>query len=245
MHDPTAIFRFEEQTCICPLVVLEELDAHKKGLSKPRATVRQVEPLPGRHDARGHQGADRPWLQLPSGYSGNHGKKPPPGGCIFQTRQLSSVLPDSLPGQRRRQCHPGTDAGAAERARGRPRSFSSPRHQSAHQGAVLGGRRGLLQRQDPRGCRHPLQRLTALPRTSGSGTQDIPRGRKPTAPSMNHRPRGARVAAEPGSVRGTRLRHGCVPPQDERGDTCHIELMRDHSQYEPPTMSGASRRAQP
>ncbi|MGA9366044.1 MAG: PIN domain-containing protein, partial [Steroidobacteraceae bacterium] len=33
MHDPTAIFRFEEHDVYLPMVVLEELDAHKKGLS--------------------------------------------------------------------------------------------------------------------------------------------------------------------------------------------------------------------
>jgi PhoH-like ATPase len=38
-------------------------------------------------------------LPLPSGYSGNHGKKPSSGRLFFQTRQLASALPDSLPGQ--------------------------------------------------------------------------------------------------------------------------------------------------
>ena len=33
MHDPTSIFRFEEHDVYLPMVVLEELDAHKKGLS--------------------------------------------------------------------------------------------------------------------------------------------------------------------------------------------------------------------
>src|SRR5256885_2574284 len=38
-------------------------------------------------------------LQLPSGYSGNRGKKPSTGRLFFQTRELPSVLPDGLPGQ--------------------------------------------------------------------------------------------------------------------------------------------------
>jgi PhoH-like ATPase len=38
-------------------------------------------------------------LKLPSGYSGNHGKKPSSGRLFFQTRQLSGVLPAGLPGQ--------------------------------------------------------------------------------------------------------------------------------------------------
>ena len=42
MHDPTAIFRFEEHDVFLPMVVLEELDAHKKGLSEQSRNVRQV-----------------------------------------------------------------------------------------------------------------------------------------------------------------------------------------------------------
>src|SRR5204862_412735 len=38
-------------------------------------------------------------LQLPSGYSGNHGKKPSTGRLFFQTRQLGGELPQALPGQ--------------------------------------------------------------------------------------------------------------------------------------------------
>src|SRR5882724_6746183 len=42
MHDPTAIFRFEEHDIYLPMIVLEELDAHKKGLSESSRNVRQV-----------------------------------------------------------------------------------------------------------------------------------------------------------------------------------------------------------
>ena len=34
MHDPTALFRFEEHDIFLPMVVLEELDRGKKGLSE-------------------------------------------------------------------------------------------------------------------------------------------------------------------------------------------------------------------
>jgi PhoH-like ATPase len=34
MHDPTSIFRFQEHDVYLPMVVLEELDANKKGLSE-------------------------------------------------------------------------------------------------------------------------------------------------------------------------------------------------------------------
>jgi PhoH-like ATPase len=42
MHDPTSIFRFEEHDIFLPMMVLEELDAAKKGLSEVARNVRQV-----------------------------------------------------------------------------------------------------------------------------------------------------------------------------------------------------------
>ncbi|MGL1779381.1 PIN domain-containing protein, partial [Vibrio parahaemolyticus] len=34
MHDPTSLFRFEEHDIYLPMVTLEELDNHKKGMSE-------------------------------------------------------------------------------------------------------------------------------------------------------------------------------------------------------------------
>ncbi|OQX43225.1 MAG: hypothetical protein B0D83_01710, partial [Candidatus Sedimenticola endophacoides] len=42
MHDPTAIFRFQEHDIFLPMVVLEELDRGKKGMSEVARNVRQV-----------------------------------------------------------------------------------------------------------------------------------------------------------------------------------------------------------
>ncbi len=42
MHDPTALYRFEEHDVFLPMMVLEELDAAKKGLSEVARNVRQV-----------------------------------------------------------------------------------------------------------------------------------------------------------------------------------------------------------
>ena len=112
MHDPTAIFRFEEHDIYLPMVVLEELDANKKGLSEASRNVRQVSRFLDdmMRDATKEQ-IDR-GLQLPSGYSGNHGKKPSTGRLFFQTRQLPSELPDGLPGAGARQRDPRADAGS-------------------------------------------------------------------------------------------------------------------------------------
>jgi PhoH-like ATPase len=98
MHDPTSIFRFEEHDVYIPMTVLEELDAHKKGLSEASRNVRQVSRFLDdmMRDATKEQ-IDR-GLPLPNEFSGNHGQKPSTGRLFFQTRQLVNVLPDSLPG---------------------------------------------------------------------------------------------------------------------------------------------------
>ena len=99
IHDPTAIFRFEEHDVYLPMIVLEELDAHKKGLSEASRNVRQVSRFLDdmMRDVSNEQIGQG--LKLPSGYSGNHGKRPSSGRLFFQTRQLTSALPESLPGQ--------------------------------------------------------------------------------------------------------------------------------------------------
>ncbi|HUK02813.1 MAG TPA: PhoH family protein [Steroidobacteraceae bacterium] len=99
MHDPAAIFRFEEHDIYLPMVVLEELDAHKKGLSEASRNVRQVSRfLDDMMRGATKEQIDR-GLTLPGAMSGNHGKRPSSGRLFFQTRQLESTLPQSLPGQ--------------------------------------------------------------------------------------------------------------------------------------------------
>jgi len=99
MHDPAAIFRFEEHDIYLPMVVLEELDAHKKGLSEASRNVRQVSRfLDDMMRGATKEQIDR-GLTLPGTMSGNHGKRPSSGRLFFQTRQLESTLPQSLPGQ--------------------------------------------------------------------------------------------------------------------------------------------------
>ncbi|MGH8259412.1 MAG: PhoH family protein [Steroidobacteraceae bacterium] len=99
MHDPTAIFRFEEHDVYLPMVVLEELDAHKKGLSESSRNVRQVSRfLDDLIRGATKEQIDR-GLELPAAFSGNHGKAPSSGRLYFQTRQLATTLPEGLPGQ--------------------------------------------------------------------------------------------------------------------------------------------------
>ena len=98
MHDPTAIFRFEEHDIYLPMVVLEELDANKKGLSEASRNARQVsrfldDMMRGVTKEQIDAG-----LPIPSGYNGNHGKKSSSGRLFFQTRELAGGLPEGLPG---------------------------------------------------------------------------------------------------------------------------------------------------
>ncbi|MBS0394831.1 MAG: PhoH family protein [Proteobacteria bacterium] len=97
MHDPTAIFRFEEHDIYIPMIVLEELDAGKKGLSEAARNVRQV----SRFLDELMQGASKDeidrGLALPNALNGHGDKRPPSGRLFFQTKILDVGLPD-LPG---------------------------------------------------------------------------------------------------------------------------------------------------
>ncbi len=91
MHDPMCLFRFEEHDIFLPMVVLEELDGHKKGTTEVARNARQASRS---LDAlAGGQGADiGAGLKLAST---GHGEA---GGCLFfQTQALATQLPSSLP----------------------------------------------------------------------------------------------------------------------------------------------------
>jgi PhoH-like ATPase len=98
MHDPAAIFRFEEHDIYLPMMVLEELDANKKGVSEASRNVRQVSRFLDDLMRNATREQIEQGLPLPSHLSGNHGKAPSSGRLFFQTQQLSSALPDNLPG---------------------------------------------------------------------------------------------------------------------------------------------------
>jgi PhoH-like ATPase len=57
MHDPTSMFQFEEHDIFLPMIVLEELDAAKKGLTEVSRNVRQVSRFIG--DLMNSQGAEQ------------------------------------------------------------------------------------------------------------------------------------------------------------------------------------------
>ena len=91
MHDPMCLFRFEEHDIFLPMIVLEELDGHKKGMTEvarnARQTSRSLDALAGA------QGAD-----ITKGLKLNTTGHPEAGGCLlFQTKPLDYSLPTSLP----------------------------------------------------------------------------------------------------------------------------------------------------
>jgi PhoH-like ATPase len=99
MHDPTAIFRFKEHDIYVPMVVLEELDAAKKGVSEVARNVRQV----SRFLDQLMQDADKDEIDaglpiLPLGEFGSGLTEPPVGRLFFQTEALSQHFDAVLPG---------------------------------------------------------------------------------------------------------------------------------------------------
>jgi PhoH-like ATPase len=98
MHDPTSIFRFDEHDVFIPMIVLEELDAGKKGLSEAARNVRQVSRFLDELMANATKTQIDLGLELPTAKYVSGGKKAASGRLFFQTKVLSSGLPDTLPG---------------------------------------------------------------------------------------------------------------------------------------------------
>ncbi len=99
MHDPTAIFRFEEHDVFLPMIVLEELDSHKTGVSEVARNVRQTNRLLVElmNDANSSDIGDG--VALPS-YASN-ANKASTGRLFFQTNLIEqNQLPASLPGNK-------------------------------------------------------------------------------------------------------------------------------------------------
>ena len=91
LHDPMSLFRFEEHDIFLPMIVLEELDGHKKGMTEVarngRQTSRTLDALVAQ------QGGD-----LTQGIAlSSTGLSAARGSMFFQTEPLNNDLPSSLP----------------------------------------------------------------------------------------------------------------------------------------------------
>ena len=98
MHDPTALFRFQEHDVYLPMVVLEELDRGKKGGSEIARNVRQVTRFIDELVENCVLGEINQGISLlPSGALSNL-KDQSSGRLFFQTTIDKAKLPESLPG---------------------------------------------------------------------------------------------------------------------------------------------------
>ena len=91
MHDPMCLFQFEEHDIYLPMIVLEELDSHKKGMTEvarnARQTSRSLDALAAEPGTDMKQG-------LPLSTTGHIEAR---GKLYFQTQVMDVSLPISLP----------------------------------------------------------------------------------------------------------------------------------------------------
>ena len=92
MHDPSSLFRFEEHDVYLPMMTLEELDDHKKGMSEVARNARQVsrslDALVG----------DMGGASIEDGIAlSKLGNKDAGGRLFFQTKLQHMSLPEGLP----------------------------------------------------------------------------------------------------------------------------------------------------
>jgi PhoH-like ATPase len=91
LHDPMSLFRFEEHDIFLPMIVLEELDGHKKGMTEVARNGRQTSRMLDALVAQ--QGGDiSNGLMLSA--TGHQAAR---GLLFFQTETLDAQLPSSLP----------------------------------------------------------------------------------------------------------------------------------------------------
>jgi PhoH-like ATPase len=95
MHDPMSIFRFEEHDIYLPMITLEELDGHKKGMTEVARNVRQVSrDLDALATGLDNAGQLDTAAGIPLAGTGH---REAGGKLFFQTTLLNVKLPDGLP----------------------------------------------------------------------------------------------------------------------------------------------------
>jgi PhoH-like ATPase len=91
MHDPMSLFRFDEHDVYLPMITLEELDSHKKGMSEVARNARQVS---RELDGLAAETKFDPTAGIPLAKTG---RKEALGKLFFQTTLLDVKLPAGLP----------------------------------------------------------------------------------------------------------------------------------------------------
>jgi PhoH-like ATPase len=95
MHDPTSLFRFEEHDIYLPMITLEELDGHKRGMTEVARNARQVsrdlDSLAANMPTRDAAGRAEGIALSRTGHREAGGK------LFFQTDLIHVSLPQGLP----------------------------------------------------------------------------------------------------------------------------------------------------
>ncbi len=95
MHDPMSLFRFEEHDIFLPMITLEELDGHKRGMSEVARSARQVS---RDLDALASFTAKNGVIDTAAGIElSKTGHREAGGKLYFQTPLLDIKLPAGLP----------------------------------------------------------------------------------------------------------------------------------------------------
>ncbi|NOZ36661.1 MAG: PhoH family protein, partial [Gammaproteobacteria bacterium] len=97
MHDPTALFRFQEHDLYLPMMVLEELDHNKKGHSEVARNARQTSRFIDELMGNASKEEIEKGINLDV-YKLNEDENAESGRLFFQTRAYPNSLPEYLPG---------------------------------------------------------------------------------------------------------------------------------------------------
>ncbi len=94
MHDPTSLFHFQEHDVYLPMVTLEELDNHKKGMSEVARNARQASRFLDELVSRVPAGSIAEGISLKGHVNGASGK------LFLQTDGFDDPVPSSLAGNK-------------------------------------------------------------------------------------------------------------------------------------------------
>ena len=101
LHDPSSLYRFDEHDLFIPMVVLEELDAAKKGTSEVARNARQVSRFLDELTRDKDHGDIERGIALPAAPAMIEADENQVSGrLMFQTRLPEASLPEVLPGNK-------------------------------------------------------------------------------------------------------------------------------------------------
>jgi PhoH-like ATPase len=234
MHDPTSLFRFDEHDVYLPIATLEELDAHKRGLSDVSRNARQASRFLD-EIVSGSADDIKKGLELRTKDGQQSG-----GRLYLQTEAINGSLPQASPQARTttRSSQVVNFLQEREEQRGKQEKEPSARSCWCRKTSTCASRRarsacrgGLLQRQGARGRRPALHRraapaegLLGQPR-QGHGV--VEEGRPHLLPRA--RAAGAEAARERVRLRRVRRAPALRAGEGGAGRMAVLETLRDYT----------------